>query len=131
MIFDNGAGYTLSGTASTLTLNNGVAAAAIAVNNGSHTIAVPLTMSSAASVSFANPGTSLTITGAIDGGLGPVAKPVSISGSGTMTFTSDNTYGTTTLLNGATLNLGTFGGSDARELRFGRRNDVWRIDIEY
>ena len=113
LIFDNGAGYTLSGTASTLTLNNGVAAAAIAVNNGSHTIAVPLTMSSAASVSFANPGTSLTITGAIDGGIGPVAKPVSISGSGTMTFTSDNTYGTTTLLNGATLNLGTFGGSDA------------------
>ena len=42
-----------------------------------------------------------------------MAKPVSISGSGTMTFTSDNTYGTTTLLNGATLNLGTFGGSDA------------------
>ena len=112
LIFDNGSGYTLSGTSSTLTVNNGVAAAAIAVNNGSHTIAVPLTLSSASSISFVNPGTSLTISGAIDGGLGPVAKAVSVSGSGTLTFTSDNTYGTTALLNGATLNLGTFGGTD-------------------
>src|SRR5262249_20692437 len=38
LIFDNGSGYTISGSG-TLTLNNGAAASAVAVNTGSHTIA--------------------------------------------------------------------------------------------
>ena len=67
LIFDNSTSYTLTGTSSTLTLNNGVAAAAITINNGNHNIAVPVSLSSASSVSFVNAGTGLTISGAVSG----------------------------------------------------------------
>ncbi len=107
LIFDNGASYTLTGTSSTLTLDNGVAAAAITVNNGSHTIAVPISLNSASSISFVNPSTGLTISGAISG-----AKPVTVSGAGALTLTGNNSYGPTALLSGATLNVGTIGGTD-------------------
>ena len=53
--------FTISG--STLTLNNGVAAAAISVGGGSQTISVPISSASALSVSLAN-SSSLTISGA-------------------------------------------------------------------
>ena len=108
LIFDNSSAYTLTGTSSTLTLDNGVAAAAITVNNGSHTIAVPISLNSASSISFVNPSTGLTISGAISG-----AKPVTVSGAGALTLTGNNSYGPTALLSGATLNVGTIGGTDA------------------
>ena len=62
LVFDNGASYTLSGTGSTLNLNNGIAAAAITVNSGSHTIAVPVLLGSASFISFAGGGGALTIS---------------------------------------------------------------------
>ena len=107
LIFDNSTSYTLTGTSSTLTLNNGVAAAAITINNGNHTIAVPVSLSSASSVSFVNAGTGLTMSGAVSG-----AKPISVTGSGALTLTGNNSYSSTTLLSGATLNIGAFSGAD-------------------
>ena len=107
LIFDNSTSYTLTGTSSTLTLNNGVAAAAITINNGNHNIAVPVSLSSASSVSFVNAGTGLTISGAVSG-----AKPITVTGSGALTLTGNNSYSSTTLLSGATLNIGAFSGTD-------------------
>ncbi len=105
--FDNAAGYVLTGNSSTLNLNNGVAAAAITVVSGSHTISVPVAASNASSVSFTSTGTALTLSGAFSGG-----KPISVSGTGgTLTLTANNSY-TSTTLDAATLNVGTFGGAD-------------------
>ena len=65
LVFDNGSSYTLSGAGSTLNLNNGIAAAAVTVNSGSHTIAVPVSLGSASFVSFPTNNGALTISGAI------------------------------------------------------------------
>ena len=89
----------------TLTLNNGAAASAVSVNNGSHTIAVPISLAKASSISFLN-NSGLKISGAISG-----AQPILASGPGTLTLTANNSY-TTTSITGSTVNIGTFGGSD-------------------
>ena len=110
MIFNDdfsGTSYNITGPG-TLTLNNGVAAAAINVNGGSQTISAPISATNNLSVSFTN-GSDLTVSSAISGG-----KPLSVSGTGTLTLTGANSHSTTTLTavapNSATLNLGTFGG---------------------
>ncbi|HUO07570.1 MAG TPA: autotransporter-associated beta strand repeat-containing protein [Phycisphaerae bacterium] len=103
LIFDNGNSYTISGSGN-LTLNNGGAAASVTVNSGSHTVAVPIVAPKSTSVSFNN-SSALNISGAISGG-----NPLSVSGTGTLTLTGNNSFSTSTL-NGATLNVGTFGGS--------------------
>ena len=104
LIFDNGSGYTINGTG-TLTLNNGAAASAISVNNGSHTVAVPISLAKASSIAFLN-NSNLKISGAISG-----AQPILASGPGTLTLTANNSYSTTSI-SGSTVNIGTFGGSD-------------------
>ena len=104
LIFDNGSGYTISGTG-TLTLNNGAAASAVSVNNGSHTIAVPVSLAKASSIAFLN-NSGLTISGAVSGG-----QPINASGAGTLTLTGNNNYSTTSIT-GSTVNVGTFGGAD-------------------
>ena len=103
LFFDNGGSYTISG-AGNLTLNNGGAAASVTVNNGNHTIAVPIVAPKATSVSFAN-SSVLNITSAISGG-----NPLSVSGTGSLTLTGNNSF-STTALTGATINVGTPGGS--------------------
>ncbi len=106
LIFDGFSSYTISGSG-TLTLNNGVAAAPINVNNGSHTISVPVSLSNGAFVSFSND-SSLTIGGAVSGG-----TPLIVSGNGQLTLTGSNSYSTTSLSGATTrLNVGTLGGSD-------------------
>jgi fibronectin-binding autotransporter adhesin len=94
----------------TLTLNNGVAAAGINVVSGSHTISAPVSVTNAMAVSLSN-NSSLTNTGAITGG-----RPLTVSGTGTVTLKANNTYSTTSIsaatAGSATLNVGAFGGSD-------------------
>ena len=104
LIFDNGSGYTINGSG-TLTLNNGAAASAVSVNNGSHTIAVPVSLTKAASIAFLN-NSSLKVSGAISG-----AQPILATGPGTLALTANNSYSTTSIT-GSTVNIGTFGGSD-------------------
>jgi fibronectin-binding autotransporter adhesin len=103
LIFDNSGSYTISGSGN-LTLNNGGAAASVTVNNGNHTIAVPIVAPKSTSISFSN-SSALNISGAISGG-----NPLSVSGTGSLTLTGNNSFSTSTL-NGATLNVGTFGGT--------------------
>jgi autotransporter-associated beta strand protein len=104
LVFD-GASYTLSGAGGSLALNNNAAASAVTVNNGSQTISVPVSLAKASSIAFSN-SSSLTISGVISGG-----QAINLSGSGTLTLTANDSYSTTSI-NGSTLNVGTFGGSD-------------------
>ena len=96
--------FTIQG-ADTLTLNNGVAAAGITVTNGQQTISAPVNATNSTAVSLGNSNAGLTISGAFTGG-----KPLTISGSGTLTLTANNTY-TTTGLSSETLNVRAFGGA--------------------
>ena len=59
--------HSRSRAADTLTLNNGVAASAINVANGSQTISPPISLSNASSISFGNSGAALTISSAMSG----------------------------------------------------------------
>jgi fibronectin-binding autotransporter adhesin len=97
LIFDSSSPYTLNASSGTLTLNNGASVAAISVNNGSHTIAAPVSMTRGAFVSFNNSSTNLTISGGISG-----TGPLSIGGTGgTLTLAGTNTYtGATTVYGG-------------------------------
>jgi fibronectin-binding autotransporter adhesin len=94
----------------TLTLNNGVAAAGINVVSGSQTISAPVAVTNAMAVSLSN-SSSLTNTGGITGG-----RPLTVSGTGSVTLRANNTYSTTSISaatpDAATLNVGAFGGSD-------------------
>ncbi len=110
IIFDNANAYTVSGGAGdTITLENGIAAGAISVTSGSHTINAPIVLNGAANIT-PGAGTSLTLGGAISG-----AKPVTYSGAGAATVSGVNTYsagttlvsGTLSLANGAALGTGT------------------------
>ena len=111
IIFDNANAYTVTGgAADTITLSNGIAASAISVVNGSHTINAPIVLNSAANIT-PGAGTILTLGGIISG-----AKTVSFRGAGTANIAGVNTYsaGTTlfsgalSLANGAALGTGTF-----------------------
>jgi fibronectin-binding autotransporter adhesin len=98
LIFDNSNSYTLGGT-DTLTLDAGIASAAVNVNNGSHTIAVNVQLNSAMTVN-AGSGTQLTISGNIAGNRG-----IALFGSGNLVLTGSNAY-TTTTVNGGNLTVG-------------------------
>ncbi len=107
LIFDNSStGYDLTGSGSTLTLNNGVAAAAITVANGNHSIEVPIALSGATSISTSNPTDSLSLNGNILG-----AKSVAISGPGTVTFAGSNGFTTVNVTGAGTVNVGNGGTS--------------------
>ncbi|MBC7782583.1 MAG: autotransporter-associated beta strand repeat-containing protein [Burkholderiales bacterium] len=104
LIFDHTTvSYNLTGAGSTLTLNNGVAATAINITNGTHTIAVPVALSGATAVTTTNATDALTISGSISG-----AETLTASGPGTLTLTGTNTY-TATTVNTGTLNVGSGG----------------------
>ncbi len=104
VVFDNTNSYTVSGGAGdTITLDNGVASASIAVTNGTHTLAAPLALTGNLSATAAS-GTALTISGNISG----ASKGVIVTGLGTVTLSGNNTYGLTTITN-ATLQIGAGG----------------------
>jgi fibronectin-binding autotransporter adhesin len=101
MIF-SGANYSISG--SSLTLDNGSAAAPIKVS-GQQAIASAISLNSALAVTTTTSTDALTLSGPISG-----AKTLSVAGPGTVTLTANNSYANTTVL-GGTLNVGAFGGS--------------------
>jgi autotransporter-associated beta strand protein len=105
LIFDNGSSYTLSGAASVLTIDNGSAAGAITVSNGSHEISVPVTLAGAVAVELSN-GANLTLNGDLSG-----AQAMSVSGQGNLNLRGTNGF-TTLAVSGSRINVGTEGGSD-------------------
>ena len=107
LIFDNSTSYTLTGTSSTLTLNNGVAAAAITINNGNHNIAVPVSLSSALFGVICQCGHGID-----DQRRGQRRQANYRDRQWPLTLTGNNSYSSTTLLSGATLNIGAFSGTD-------------------
>ncbi len=109
MIF-NSASYNISG--STLTLDNGSAAAPISVS-GTQTLASAISLNSAMAITTSVSGDSLTVSGNISG-----AKTLSMAGPGTVTLTGTNNYGNTTVL-GGTLNVGAVGGGATGSLGTG------------
>jgi len=103
ILFDNPNSYTITGTAAdAITLNNGVAAASIAVNSGNHEIAAPIILATNALSTTAN-GTLLLLSGNISG-----TGSFTASGTGTTTLTGTNSF-TTTNVNGGTLQIGNGG----------------------
>ncbi|MHA3772596.1 beta strand repeat-containing protein [Verrucomicrobiota bacterium sgz303538] len=103
ILFDNANSYTVNGGAADIvTLNNGVAAASLTVNNGSHTLAAPISLATSANATTAT-GTTLTISGNISG-----AKSFIASGSGTTILTGTNSYAST-FVSGGTLQIGNGG----------------------
>ncbi|HZZ26975.1 MAG TPA: autotransporter-associated beta strand repeat-containing protein [Pirellulales bacterium] len=107
LVFNNGVPFDLIGTTanhtgSTLTVDNASAGASINVLNGTHTIEVPMALNSSAQISTAT-NTSLTISGAISTSTG---QGVSVSGTGVVILTGNNSYTTTTVGAGATLAIG-------------------------
>ena len=129
IIFDNPNGYTLTGgAADTITLNNGIAAAGLSVNSGSHTVSAPVVLATSALTSVAN-GSTLTLSGDITG-----AKSFTSSGLGTTILTGTNGFTITNVTNG-TLQIGsnsttgTLGSGDVNvapggTLIFHRSNDL-------
>jgi autotransporter-associated beta strand protein len=97
LTFATSASTTVQGTG-TLTFNNGVGAALLAVSAGSHTIAAPLTLGSDLNVTI--DGTLLTLAGPIGG-----AKSLTKSGAGTLTLRAVNTYTGATAVSGGILKL--------------------------
>ena len=96
--FSNMNAYTLSG-AGMLTFNNGASASAIRVDQGSHTVTLPLTLVSPLSVTPAS-GASLIMSGVIGGSASLVKQ-----GAGDLTLVSNNTYAGGTTLQGGFLAL--------------------------
>ena len=111
LIFDNANAYTVTGgAAEVITLENGIAAGAISVTTGNHTISAPIALNGPINITHAI-GTSITLGGIITG-----AKTITYNGAGTATVSGVNTYsagttlisGTLSLANGAALGTGTF-----------------------
>ena len=101
--FDNSSSYILDapGSTNTLTIDNGSQSAVITDVNGSHTINAPVQFNSNAAIGVGTVGTSLTINGVISALNASI--PLTIAGSGSVTFGGTNTYGgTTTVKAGAT-----------------------------
>ena len=129
IIFDNANSYSVNGGAGdTITLENGIASAAIGVTSGSHTIAAPIALNAALD-SQPGAGTQVTFAGPISG-----TKSVSQNGAGTSVLTGANSYATTqvnlgTLQVGAGGTSGTLGSGDATvaagaTLAFNRGDDI-------
>ncbi len=101
IIFDNANAYTVNGgPTDTITFDNGIAAGAIGVTSGSHTINAPIALNGPANI-VPGAGTTLTLAGVISG-----AKTVSYSGAGTAVASGANTYSAGTTLVSGTLSLG-------------------------
>ncbi len=95
-----------SNDGSALTLANYGSPVPVTVSGGNHTISAPMTLNDNLNFS-ANPGTSLTISGSVNG-----AGAVTVGGSGTLVITgTNNTYGGGTTVNSGTLYV-TAGASD-------------------
>ncbi len=99
VVFDNAAGYTITGT-DPVTLQNGIAAAAVSTVTGSHALNTPLVLGSNLNA-LAAAGTTLTLGGDISG----AGKSLSATGPGTVILKGTNTYGATNV-NAGTLNVG-------------------------
>jgi fibronectin-binding autotransporter adhesin len=101
IVFDNSNGYVLTGGSSdTVTLSNGISAAGISAISGNHNVAAPVILATSTNLSAAA-GTVLTISGDISGSNGLAA-----AGAGTIVLQGSNSYTTTTVNSGATLNVG-------------------------
>ena len=99
--FDNANAFTLGTNADMLTLDNGIAAAGLAVTSGSHVINAPVRLNGPVNLAPAA-GTSLTLNGVVSG----LGKSLSLVGAGTATLTAANTYSGGTVLAAGLLNLG-------------------------
>lgn len=109
----NPASYTIAAGGGTLTLDNGTSAALINDLGGTHTIAAPIALTShGVSITASNDATSgasstMIISGSISG-----AGPVAITGgSGTVVLSGANSYTTTSIAVGGTLQIGNGGSS--------------------
>ncbi len=104
IIFDNVNSYTVTGTATdVITLDNGIASGAVAVNSGSHTLNAPLALLKSLTITAADTA-SLTIGGEISG----TGKALSIVGTGTgkVILAGANSYSGGTTISSGTLELG-------------------------
>jgi len=101
LTFNNAAGYKLIGVpGDTLTMTNGIngpAWLAVEGSEGSHEIAVPVSLLSDLKIS-ATVGTTLTISGKVTGN-----RAVTLGGAGTLVLAGSNEYTGATTLNGGTL----------------------------
>ena len=103
IIFNNANSYVVGTTSDAITLDNGIAAGAVSVTTGSHTVNAPIVLNGPANITPAAT-TSLTFGGAISG----AGKALTFSGAGAVTLNAANTYGST-ILSAGTLNLGNDG----------------------
>ncbi|MEA3213221.1 MAG: hypothetical protein QOE70_6278 [Chthoniobacter sp.] len=90
-----------SGTNGALALNNRGVAAALNVYSGTHTLAVPVALSSVGNNVSVASSSSLTISGAMTGS-GGIAK----SGAGTLFLSGSNSYSGSTIVTGGILRIG-------------------------
>ncbi len=111
--FDNANAFTLGTNADVLTLDNGIAAAGLAVTSGSHVINAPLRLNGPVNLAPAA-GTSLTLNGVVSG----LGKSLSLVGAGTATLNAANTYSGGTVLAAGLLNLGHDSGLGSGTLTF-------------
>jgi autotransporter-associated beta strand protein len=98
--FNNANAFTLGTNADVLTLDNGIASAALAVVLGDHLINAPVRLNGPANLAPAA-GTSLTLTGIVSG----LGKSLSMVGAGTATLSAANSYSGGTVLATGKLNL--------------------------
>ena len=88
MVFNNANGYTIAGgVADVITLADGAGTPEISVTLGSHTISAPVVLGQNANVS-AEVGTTLTISGGINGGTNSLTK----TGAGTVNLDGPQSY---------------------------------------
>ena len=98
--FNNANAFTLGTNADVLTLDNGIASAALAVVLGDHLINAPVRLNGPANLAPAA-GTSLTLAGIVSG----LGKSLSMVGAGTATLSAANSYSGGTVLAAGKLNL--------------------------
>jgi autotransporter-associated beta strand protein len=96
--FNNSNKYTVSG--STIGMAVSAGSAAINVDNGSHEISAPLTLTSSANVTVTSNTSTLTLSGPI-GGTGGLTK----TGLGRLVLSNANTYGGPVAVSGGSLDL--------------------------
>lgn len=94
LTFNSPAAYTLAGSALTLA-GDPFTAPRLAVENGSHTVALPLLLDAALTVDVAGSDDTLTLSGAVTGG-----QPLTKTGAGTLALSGDNTLGTVAVSSG-------------------------------
>jgi fibronectin-binding autotransporter adhesin len=121
IVFNNANAYTVAqGTGGSLNLQASTGSAGLSVNNGAHTIAVPVFLVSPLTAEIST-GTSLTLSGAVSG-----TQVITKRGNGTLALNAANTYsstileaGTIELGNSAALGSGTLTVAGNGNLRFG------------